>query len=49
MVKKLFNCDVCDAQGLVSVSSVDVSVEEICHCPVCGAPLLTDDEFETEE
>jgi len=49
MIKKLFNCDICDAQGMISVSSSDVSIEEICHCPCCGSPLLTDDEFETEE
>ena len=48
MIKKLFLCDVCDTQGMISISSVDVSVEEICHCPVCGSPLLSD-EFEDEE
>ena len=50
MTKRLFVCDVCNAQGMVSISSADVSVEEICHCPVCGAPLLAeDDDYEDEE
>jgi hypothetical protein len=49
MIKRLFVCDVCDAQGMISISSVDVSAEEICHCPVCGAPLLAEDDYEDEE
>lgn len=49
MIKRLFVCDVCEAQGMISINSTDVSVEEICHCPVCGSPLLTEDEFDDEE
>ena len=49
MTKKLFNCDICSSQGMISISSADISVEEICHCPVCGSPLLAEDEFENEE
>ena len=48
MIKKLFNCDICETQGMISISSSDIDLDDIGHCPVCGSPLLSDD-FEDEE
>ena len=45
MIKKLFVCDICNSQGMITINSSEVTTEEICHCPVCGSPLLTDDEY----
>jgi RNA polymerase subunit RPABC4/transcription elongation factor Spt4 len=49
MASKQFDCDQCESSGKITVKSKDITVYDIGICPVCGSPLLQDeDDFEEE-
>lgn len=47
MIKKIFECDQCEAIGQISIKNEEVTVNDIVYCPICGAPLL--DHYEEDE
>lgn len=43
---KYFECENCDTEGKIIIKTVDLSVEDIVYCPVCGADIYDEDEDE---
>lgn len=46
MVVRQFECDICGAEGKISIKGTDVQYEDIVHCPVCGSDIWDEDEHE---
>lgn len=46
MAIKYFECDTCDAQGKITIKGDEVVVEDIVYCPVCGADIYEEEDFE---
>ena len=51
MTTKQFDCDHCESSGKISIKTKEITLNDIAICPVCGSPLLQDDDddFEFED
>lgn len=47
MATKFFECGTCDAMGKVIMKD-DTRLEDIVCCPVCGADIYEEEDFDTE-